>query len=310
MRKGKFELWEDDVTPKPDEVLIKVAVCGLCNWELNHWKGILGECPQPLGHEWSGTIVELGKDAEGFKTGDAITGLAGSLTGFSDYMAVNSKSCFKVSPDIKLEHALGEPLKCVVTVLRAAAPEEGDAGVVMGCGAMGLWCIQGLSGNLLSALIAVDVDDKKLDLAKRYGATHTVNPKKENMKAAIERITGGSMADFVIEGTGNPSVLNDSVSCLKSSGRGRLLVMSSHEAVCREFDFREAIGRSIDIRFPHPGYSFNQVEDLRRAVLNINRGIFKMDKIITHEFSLANIQEAFETFEKKPEGYIKGVVIP
>ncbi len=310
MRAGKFELWEADITPKPDEVLVKVAVCGLCNWELNHWKGILGECPQPLGHEWSGTIVELGKDVTDFKIGDNVTGLADSLTGFSDYIVSRSNRCFKLSPDKKVEHALGEPLKCILTVLRATAPEAGEAGVIMGCGAMGLWCIQGLAGNLLSSLIAIDVDDRKLELARSFGATHTINPKKENVKALIDQFTGGSMADFVIEGTGIPALLNESVRYLKSSGRGRLLAMSSHEAICEEFDFREAISRSIEIRFPHPGYSYNQIEDLRRAVLHINRGVFKMDQIITHQFPLANIQEAFETFEKKPDGYIKGVVIP
>jgi threonine dehydrogenase-like Zn-dependent dehydrogenase len=116
------------------------------------------------------------------------------------------------------------------------------------------------------------------------------------------------MADFVIEGTGNPRVLNGSVPYLKR-GRGRLVMMSSHEEICKEFDFREAANRGVEIRIAHPAYSTNQLEDLRRAVDLLNKGIFKMDEIVTHEFRLDEIQKAFESLENKPSSYLKGIVV-
>jgi L-iditol 2-dehydrogenase len=304
-----FEIIEDDITAGTEQVLVKVVACGLCNWELNHWKGQLGNCPQTLGHEIAGEIVELGEGVKGLKPGDRVTGLAVILNGFGDYVVFNESDCQKVNQDVELSHALGEPLKCIVTVLKAAAPEFGDYGVVFGCGPMGLWCIQGLSGNLLSGLIAVDIDDEKLALARKFGANFTINPKQNNVEARVREITGGNMADFAIEGTGSPSVVNNALACLKS-GRGRLILMSSYESEAAPFNLKMAMEKSIELKVAHPGYSLNQNDDMRCAVSGLNHEIFKMEDIVSHVFKLDEIQKAFEMLENKPAGYLKGVVIP
>jgi threonine dehydrogenase-like Zn-dependent dehydrogenase len=118
------------------------------------------------------------------------------------------------------------------------------------------------------------------------------------------------MADFVIEGTGVPSLMNTAQRLLRTSGRGRLVLMSSHEEACPEFDFRETIARSAVIMAPFPSYSYSRVEDLRRAVTLLNRGVFKVKEVVSHEFKLDDIQTAFETLENKPAGYLKGIVVP
>lgn len=307
---GQFEIREEEISFNQDEVLVKVEVCGLCNWELNHWKGHLGTFPQSLGHEWAGEVIEAGPLVKGLKAGDKVTVLPDRLEGFSEYAAVREQDCAKLDSRLNMKQALGEPLKCIVTVLKAVRPEPGDCGVVIGCGPMGLWCVQALAGRFLSSLIAVDVDEDKLVLAKKFGATHVINPRTCEAAQAISDISGGRMADFVIEGTGNPNILNQSVHYLKETGRGRLILMSSHESTSKEFDFRPAIDRAIDIRIPHPKHSYNQMEDLERAVSMLQNGSFRMEEIITHSFSLAQIGEAFATLEKKPAGYIKGIVLP
>jgi len=260
-----------------------------------------------LGHEWAGIVVQTGKNAKKFAIGDTVTGYGSG--GFADYMAVFENDCYKLSNNVDPKYALGEPLKCIVTVIRAAAPEAGDYGVVLGCGPMGLWCTQVLANNLLGALIAVDIDDGKLALARRFGATHTINSKKENVKQRIADITNGNMADFLIEGTGIPALISTSVSYMKTE-RGRLIIMSSHKDTAREFDFREAIDKGIEIRVAHPSYSLNQYDDMRRAVQLINNGIFKVEETISHIFKLEEIQTAFETLDNKPKDYIKGIVTP
>jgi threonine dehydrogenase-like Zn-dependent dehydrogenase len=306
----KFEIVYLEVNPGPGEILVKITVCGLCNWELNHWKGFLGNCPQPLGHEWAGEIVELGEGVEGFAIGDFITGLpSGGLNAFAEYKVVNAKECHKVNPELNRTHALGEPLKCITTVLRATAPEFGDYGVVFGCGPMGMWCIQGLAGNLLSGLIAVDIDDKKLEIARKNGADFVLNPKSINVEEKINEITGGHMADFAIEGSGSPNVINNAMRCLKG-GRGRLILMSSYETESAPFNLKMAADKSVNVKLAHPSSSMDQSEDMRRAAGILNKGIFKMDNIISHVFSLDDIQIAFETLENKPAGYMKGIVIP
>jgi threonine dehydrogenase-like Zn-dependent dehydrogenase len=303
----KFEIVEADVIPSPDQLLVKVSVCGLCNWELNHYRGHLGTCPQSLGHEWAGIVIQAGENVKNFAVGDAVTGYGGS--GFADYMAVFEHDCYKLDKNVKPEHALGEPLKCIVTVLRAAAPEAGDYGVVLGCGPMGLWCIQALAGKFLGALIAIDVDENKLQAARNYGATHIIHSRKEDAASKIAEITHGSLADFVIEGTGKTALLSTAIKYLKS-GRGRLIIMSSYEESANAFDVKEAIKRGVEVRAAHPAHSANQYDDMRRAVQLINSGVFQMENIISHKFRLEDIHTAFENLENKPENYIKGVVIP
>ena len=91
-----------------------------------------------------GTLVEIGSDVKNLKVGDRVTCLPTQAGGFSEYFTANEERCFKLSDNVNIKHALGEPLKCIITVVRAARPEVDDCGVILGCGSMGLWCIQAL----------------------------------------------------------------------------------------------------------------------------------------------------------------------
>ena len=306
---GRFEIREVDVQIAEDEVLVKVSSCGLCNWELNHWKGLLGQCPQTLGHEWAGIVVETGKDVKDIAIGDYVAGLF-TGTGFTEYTAAKASQCFILEKSVNPKYALAEPVKCVTTVISAACPMPGDFGVITGAGPMGLWCIQALSGNMLGGLIAIDIDDSKLELAKKYGASDTINARKENVIQKLSDISGGRLADFVIEGTGVPEMVDSAMDYIRNTGRGRLIIMSSYERDTNKLDLRKAVNKSLEIRVAHPGYSLDNADDMRRAVILINKGTYKFNELITHEFSLDDIQKAFETLENKPQGYLKGIVVP
>ena len=303
---GRFEIHKVEVEPSAGQVLVKVSVCGLCNWELNHFEGKLGTFPQAIGHEWSGVVTALGEGVTTLQVGEHVVGT--SFPGFTEYTIASADACFKIPDTIKLEEALGEPLKCVITVLRAACPEAGDYGVVQGAGPMGLWCISALSGNMLTALIAVDINDQKLALAKRFGATHAINSKCEDVAARVREITGGQMADFVIEGTGVPELLETAVTYLRV-GRGRLVAMSSHQAPASTFDFREALEKAVILKMVHPNYSTDQLDDMRRAIELLAKGVFRNGEIITHVYQLDDIQNAFADLARKPDGFIKGIVV-
>lgn len=308
---GRFTFREIEQEPLANQIVVKVASCGLCNWELNHWKGLIVKpvgYPFPLGHEFAGEVVQVGASVTKFKVGDKVSGL-GVGSAFADYVVAESAKCVKLPADTDTKYVLGEPLKCIVTVLEACAPKIGDYGVIIGCGPMGQWCVQGLSGNLLAGLIVVDIDDAKLELAKSYGATHTINSKKEDAVARIREITGGHMADFVVEGTGVPQLLNGAMDYLKR-GRGRLIVMSAYESMSDNFDFRKAVALSVDIFVPHPAHSLNEADDMRRACDMISKGVFQVKPLVTHEYKLSEIQRAFEELEHKPAGFMKGLVYP
>lgn len=306
----KFEIIEVDEEPGEGQVLLKILGCGLCNWELNFWDGTLNYqgYPHKLGHEFAGVVEKVGAGCKTLKPGDKVSSVERGFGGFAQYRVTNETSCELLADNINPQYAMGEPQKCIVTVLRAAAPECGDYGVVLGVGPMGMWCVQGLSGNTLAGLIVVDIDDEKLEMAKRFGATHVINSTKVNVQEEIREITKGHMADFVIEGTGIPKLLNDAQGYLKT-GKGRLILMSSHHDECR-FDFRKAVAKGLEIRIAHPSYSVDERDDFRRAVTNINNGVFQNEPLITHVFKLSEIQKAFETLEHKPSNFIKGIVVP
>ena len=306
---GRFSFIEVEETPGDDQIQFRVASCGLCNWELNHWKGYLtdGESTK-VGHEYAGEVVAVGKNVKAFKPGDKVSALAGR-GGFAEFVTCDASKAIKLNDDIDPKYVLGEPLKCIVTVLEAAAPKAGDYGVLLGCGPMGQWCVQGLAGNLLAGLIAVDIDEEKLAMAKRFGATHAINSKKENVLQRLQEITGGHLADFVIEGTGVHALLNQALDYLKS-GRGRLIVMSAYEEMSPNFDFRKCVAKSCDIIVPHPGHSLNQIDDLRRACDLIGKGTFRIKELVSHAYKLSDIQTAFEELEHKPAGFLKGLVYP
>jgi len=305
---GKFCIEERQIDIHTDEVLVQVACCGLCNWEKGFYTGVLSGAPCTLGHEWSGVVREVGSDVSTLKAGDRVTVFPDKLQGFAEYAAIKASYCFKISDDVDLYEAFAEPLKCIITVLRSAAPEVGDYGVVVGCGPMGLWCVQALAGHMLAGLIAIDVDDAKLEVAKSYGAAYVINSKKEDAKKRIAEITGGHMADFVIEGTGLPQLVASSTGLLRVR-RGRLVLMSYYEETVDSFDFRTMADLGAIITNPQPAYSEDGLEDTRRAVELINNKTFCQKDIITHRFSLDDIQEAFEALVNKPKGYIKGIVV-
>lgn len=310
MQPSRFEVHSLTLDlPAPGQVMVRIAACGLCNSELGLWHGHWGVPPQSAGHEWSGTVVAVGEGVTTLALGDRITVLPewAPGTGFSDYAVIPAKHCFRVAPHIPLEDALGEPVKCVVTVLRTMRPEVGDVAVVLGCGPMGLWCIQGLRGMPLQAVIAIDVSPEKLALAQQMGATHCINPREESAEARVREISEGRMADFVIEGTGVPAVMQDAITLAR--GKGRIGVMSYPE-VAGSIDWRPVCLKGLSILAAHPATSPDEFDDMRRAVTLMNQGVFHMDGVISHRFSLDQIQEAFETLERKPADFVKGIVVP
>lgn len=305
---GKFEIQQREIEIEEDEVLVKVASCGLCNWEKGFFTGVLEGAPCTLGHEWAGIVEECGAKVTRLKAGDHVAVFPDRLSGFAQYAAVKEDGCFLLDPSVNIYEGFAEPIKCVTTVLRSAAPEAGDYGVVLGCGPMGLWCIQALAGKMLAGLIAIDIDDGKLQAAAGYGATHRINSAKENAEEKIREITGGHMADFVIEGTGIPSMVSFGSTLLRT-GRGRMVLMSYYESNVENYDFRPLADKGAIVLNPQPSFSEDGREDTRRAVALINNGTFNQKEIITHRFSLDEIQSAFEALVHKPEGYIKGIVI-
>src|SRR5215216_602887 len=128
----------------PDEVLVRVAACGVCTSDIHPWEEGGSNLPLALGHEVSGVIEQVGSDANTFKPGDRVAVWA-TGKGYAEYVAVKAEYCFPAGT-VLLELALAEPLACAVNAVEMADVSLGDDVVIIGAGFM---------GNLVQKLVAL-----------------------------------------------------------------------------------------------------------------------------------------------------------
>jgi threonine dehydrogenase-like Zn-dependent dehydrogenase len=173
---------------------------------------------------------------------------------------------------------------------------------------MGLCVIAGLAQRGLKELIVSDMVDSRLELAKELGATVTLNPKKTDVVKEVMDITNGRGVDISIEGTGHSGGMQVASKVCKV-GQAILVVFGWH-MVPETYNFYDWI-KGQRIYSAHPPFSYFELgENLERAMWVIEKGIYPVKKLITHKFKLEDIGEALEMAHSKPEGYIKGIIMP
>lgn len=154
---------------------------------------------------------------------------------FASYVTVNPATTrtTKVPKDVRnIEYYLGEPLMCISNIVRATAPGFGDYVAVIGCGMMGLTTLSGLAKSAAFELIGIDLVPSRLELAKKYGATKTVNPKEVDAVSAIKEITGGKGVDIAVEISGSMAGFSLACKIVKGStvssfgARAKILIPS------------------------------------------------------------------------------------
>lgn len=305
---GKIAIKEEQVELHDHQVLIRMTHCGLCQYDGAYFQGIIGTPPLRLGHEPVGIVHAVGRDVQGVQEGERVTGLFAHLSAFADYVTAEPHELIRVPEHIASEHALVEPLKCIATIVRSAPPELGDHVLVMGCGFMGLLTLAGLVGKAPASLIAVDLLENRLKLAKELGATHTLNAKDPDLVEQIQQITGGRGVDIAFEVTGNAAAAELAAKALRP--HRATYAFAGWYGKPAEYTLRNWTTKGARIVTPHPKYSLDPADDMRRAMNALERGVFPMDKVVTHAFPLEELQHGFETMLAASEGYIKGVITP
>lgn len=329
----RFEVFEEPIPAiEEDEVLLRILSCGLCQSDMPTYHGesdmVVAEdgsyivkpnvdYPVELGHEPVAIVEDVGKSVNGFKPGDYVGGMMGGC--FASHIVCDTSLLVRLPDGIKEpKYCLTEPLSCISNIVRAANPEFGDYVAVVGCGMMGLMCVAGLSRSSAREVIGIDLVDSRLEWAKKMGATKTINPRTTDVVAEVNEITNGSGVDVVIEITGRLAGLGlacdivRNASYLGYQGRGKILMPSLY-AGRQTMD--ESTGYQLMLKSPilhstHPWYSHDLLEDAGRGVWGYANGLIPLDKIITHEFSLDDIDRGFKIAEAGTDNYIKGIVVP
>lgn len=215
LKNGGLRVVHIDVKdPKPGEVQVKALACGICKWDIATYKvGSADKWAAPDGHEGVGCVWKVGKGVKNLKEGDLVA--AGSFAGYRNYKAEG----LLLIPKSKIpeEQWIVEPVSCVVNGLDTLRLLPADRVAVVGCGFMGLMFVQALSHSLADRLVAIDVEDSKLELAKQFGATDTAKPREKGFDKRIKRLRALKL-DKVIDCTGSQKGLMLSTELVRPGG--------------------------------------------------------------------------------------------
>ena len=306
----RIEIAERELSPAPGEALIKIKACGYCMTDFGVYEGRDPdvELPMVLGHEASGVVMETNPrpDDKPLAIGTRVTGAFGFA--FATHAVAPINRLFEVPEGVPFEHAQGEPLACVVNVARVANPPIGAHVAQVGCGSMGLLVLMYLAKASVRSLVAIDIDPRRLELARDIGVPVVLNPRECDAKEQIMEITGGQGIDIAIEFSGKPAGFELLANVLRYSG-ARMLVPGSHMQP-DTYHLWPLMLQGATLQFVHPAFSADFDEDLQVGLHGLTTGLFQMDKIITHRFTFDNVAEGFEMARTGEDGYVKGVFIP
>jgi 2-desacetyl-2-hydroxyethyl bacteriochlorophyllide A dehydrogenase len=303
-----FEI-ADQPTPniQPDEVLVRVAACGVCTSELDMWEGKAGPniYPRYPGHEVSGIVEKVGEDVRTLKPGDAV-GVWAPGNGFAEYVAVKAEYCYPAG-DVPLDLALAEPMACAVNAVEMANLSLSDDVVIIGAGFMGnlvqkLVTLQGPRN-----LIVADVRKDALERARQLGASPVVDITQENLPERVKELTEGRGADASFEVTGVQAPLQMLGDVTRMSGK--VVIVGYHQGGLRQINLAYWNWMAFQILNAH----FRDIQVIQRGMRIgmrlLTSGRLSLDGLVTHRFSLADVNEAFRIAHEKPVGFVKSTVI-
>jgi 2-desacetyl-2-hydroxyethyl bacteriochlorophyllide A dehydrogenase len=304
----EFQIVEEPVPEvQPDEVLVRVAACGVCTSELELWEGG-GEgvkTPRYPGHEVSGIVERTGDAVRGFKPGDPV-GVWVTGRGFAEYAAVKGDYCFPAGEGVPLDEVLAEPLACAVNAVELANLSLGDDIVMIGAGFMGnlVQMLAALRGP--RQIIAADTRPDALERARRLGATQVVDVRTQSLPEAVKALTGGRGADASFEVTGAQAALNLLGEVTRMSGK--VVIVGFHQGGSREIPLAYWNWMAFQILNAHFRDLDTILRGMRTGMRLLTSGRLSLTGLVTHRFPLAEINQAFQTAVEKPEGFVKSVV--
>jgi threonine dehydrogenase-like Zn-dependent dehydrogenase len=242
---------KDEPTPKPgpDEILVKVKNSGVCGTDLHVFEGEVKGLVKPgtvLGHEFCGVVETVGKNTKSFAVGDRVAiepnlfcgachycrnakkhfcenwkaiGLSRD-GGFAEYCVIPASAAFPMPQNLDFKTAAFiEPMACVLHGIERARVKAGETVVLQGAGSIGQLYVQALRMSGATRIIVSDIDDAKLQLSKRFGASIIVNAKEENLVDVVRTETGGRGAQVMIDAAGLLTTLPTAFQLLENTGR-------------------------------------------------------------------------------------------
>ncbi len=325
---------EDIPVPKIDsqQILVKVAACGVCHTDLHyieHGVPTFKSPPIVLGHEASGVVEEVGSDVTTFAKGQRVlipavltcgrctlcrmgrenicshmTMLGNHIDGaYAEFVAVPAKDVLTLPESVPLEEAsiiadaISTPYHAVKNRARV---KLGDTVVVFGCGGVGINAVQ-LAAAAGACVIAVDINERKLEWASEFGAAHTINASKvARVSKEVKKLTGGG-ADIAMEVIGNPRTIEEAFDCVRVGGRLCVVGYTPEtiSVVAGKIMFKEIeVVGSLGCR----------PLDYHALIRLVEMGKIDVKRLVTHRFKLDELDRAFAVMKEGVS--LRSIVVP
>lgn len=309
----------------PDDVLVKVEACGICGSDIHGWDGSSGRRVPPLvmGHEAAGVVSAVGSNVTRIGEGDRITFDSTVWCGncrycyagkpnlcdnrmvlgvscddyrrygcFAEYVSVPARICCGLPDNLPFEHAaLIEAVSVAVHAANRTPVSLGDTAVVVGSGMIGLLVIQAIKQKGCSRVIATDLSDSRLAVAKKLGADVTINVSNEDAVQKVKKLTGGVGADIALEVVGATATIQSAIECTRKGGS---ITIVGNLAPTIDLPLQSVVTRELNIFG-----SCASAGEYPACVDLLSTGQIKVEDMITAK---ASLEEGHDWFSRLYEG--------
>lgn len=315
-------------TPNAGEVLLQTKIIGLCGTDLSTYRGKnpLVSYPRIPGHEIAATIIAVGEGVPlSFKPGATVTAYPNTSCGrcasclrgrtnackFNETLGVQRDGAMKnlfTIPWQKLVDAAGlslrelsvvEPLAVGFHAASRGRVAASDTVAVIGVGMVGLGAIASAAARGARA-IAIDLDERKLDLARRAGATHSIESKSQDVHSELLRLTENRGPDVVIEAVGVPDTYRLAIDEVAHTGRV-VYIGWAKEPI--SFDTKLFVHKELDILG-----SRNYLDEFPGVIDLLQTGRFPVEATISRTVPLSDAGAALNEWSQSPESFTKILV--
>jgi L-iditol 2-dehydrogenase len=333
--KMTLEEWDVPV-PGPGEALVKVMAVGICGSDIHYYEhGGIGDYvvkpPFVLGHECSGIVAALGENVTRLKVGDRVAIEPGATCGkcsacksgrynlcphvrflatppidgaFAQYIVMPEDLLFPIPDHLSFEEAaLNEPFSVGIQAAKRAGMQPGSSIVITGMGPVGLMSVIAAKAFGASTIIVSDVEESRLNAARSFGATHTVQVKTQSVRDVVMEITNQEGADYAFEASGNPQALRDALASLKRGGKLSIIGLPTQLDV--PLNILTIADREIDIHGV-----FRYANTYPQGIAFLASGQFPVKNLITDRYDLDHAHEAMERARLNKSQCLKVMVYP
>lgn len=290
----------------PDEVLIRVVACGVCESEYHGWADGSAK-GKTLGHESIGIIEEIGSEIKGFALGDRVTGIA--LEAFAEYVKAKAAWIAHVPKELSDDEAIGETLACLMSGIIRTPILPGQRSAIVGCGYMGLRFIQLMKIKGAAAIVAVDPREEARENALRFGASDVYSPDclpREYISDELYDDLFSEGFETIAEAAGNQPALD--LASRMTRAHGMLSIVGYHVGKPRTVDMQLWNWKALSVINAHERRMWLCADYIERVFRLVCEKRLNTKDMITNVYALDELDLAYSHLRDKPKGYIKGVI--